>query len=322
MKLRQLLPNHKTLTDIFMLWVGTVGGAGLAFLIQMILPRYLERDEFGTFSSALAINNLLLPLAGFGVCDIILKTFGIEGWGAIRWLKGAFGLTTFMTIFVLICLTLWAVLGPHNAVMRDMILLLLPVVPAQVVTQLIGSRMQLEERYKMYVIWHIVQHILRFMIIAFLFMLFIPNGLYLSVVTYSVISIGVTLLGIKDLHGMINGRFNLKHHLPSTNINNSKETVKATDVAKSSFPYGLAGVFSNIYFQTTIIYIQYYIGSEAAGAYSIAFTILIAVLILPNTIYGQYLIPKIHRWSAHDQNKLLKVYRYGVGVMLDRKSVV
>src|SRR5687767_12146338 len=75
---------------ISLLWVGSLAGAGFAFLTQVFLARKLGSNDFGAFSSALTTITLLAPLAGFGISQYWLKAFGQEGWAAKRWLKPSF----------------------------------------------------------------------------------------------------------------------------------------------------------------------------------------------------------------------------------------
>ena len=47
--------------------VGTVARVGLKFLLQLIIIRYLSRSEFGLFSLALAVANILAILSSWGL---------------------------------------------------------------------------------------------------------------------------------------------------------------------------------------------------------------------------------------------------------------
>lgn len=82
------------------------------------------------------------------------------------------------------------------------------------------------------------------------------------------------------------------------------------------YPFGLAGIFHLLYFQSDIVLIKYLIGSEAAGIYNVAFMIITVVMILPSIIYQRYLLPKMHRWANHDQKAFNKVYKSGNYLML------
>ncbi len=81
---------RKALVAISLLWFGSLAGAGLAFITQVVLARELTPAGYGVFAAALATVALLAPLAGFGVQGFWLKAFGVEGWGAVRWLTQSF----------------------------------------------------------------------------------------------------------------------------------------------------------------------------------------------------------------------------------------
>ena len=78
----------------------------------------------------------------------------------------------------------------------------------------------------------------------------------------------------------------------------------------------MAGFFHLIYFQLDIVLVGYLIGSKAAGFYSTSFIILTAIYMLPLAIYQKFLLPKIHRWSKSDKQKLYFVYQQGFKLML------
>ena len=70
--------KKKAFNALALLWLGTLIGAGLAFLTQIILARKLGSEYFGMFSAVLAMVTLVTPLAGFGISQLWLKVFGQE----------------------------------------------------------------------------------------------------------------------------------------------------------------------------------------------------------------------------------------------------
>lgn len=98
------------------------------------------------------------------------------------------------------------------------------------------------------------------------------------------------------------------------NITNVSPSIIA--VAAQSWPFGLAGVFYLIYFQSDVILLKYISGDEAAGQYNVAFVIMAAVYLLPSVIYQKFLLPKIHRWANHDREQFYRIYRTGNLIML------
>jgi len=114
---------------------------------------------------------------------------------------------------------------------------------------------------------------------------------------------------------MLNGNFDLQGHLkPIVQSDEWMPDVKT--VISHSWPFGLAGLFHLVYFQSDIILVQYITGLEAAGVYNVAFTIMVAVLLFPGIIYQKFLLPKMHRWANHDRERFYQVYKQGNVIML------
>ena len=93
--------KQKAFNALALLWLGTLLGAGLAFLIQIILARKLGSEYFGMFSAVLAMVTLVTPLAGFGISQLWLKVFGQERWNAQKWIKPSFDFVILSTSILL-----------------------------------------------------------------------------------------------------------------------------------------------------------------------------------------------------------------------------
>lgn len=78
----------------------------------------------------------------------------------------------------------------------------------------------------------------------------------------------------------------------------------------------MIGFFNYIYFQVDIVLVKYIAGSQAAGYYGVAFSIMAAVYLFPTVVYQKFLLPKLHRWANHDRDKFLNAYHKGSVVML------
>lgn len=300
------------------LWLGSIFGAGCAFLTQVLLARELGPAAFGVFAAALSMVTLGAPLASFGVGGFWLKAFGQEGWQAVRWLRASFAFTAASTLLVLAVLFAWAVLGPHDATTSKLLLVLSVYLLGQIAVELVSSKLQLEERYVSLVMWNFLPHLLRLLLVATLaFVVVNVMTLHSVAYAYALISLGVFGLGAFFMWNMHCGQLALKGH-GEKDVNSGRPTVNNSirQVAAQSWPFGLAGVFHLIYFQSDIILLKYIVGDEAAGMYNVAFVIMTAVYLLPSVIYQKFLLPKIHRWAHHDRERFYQVYRMGNLVML------
>jgi len=310
------MSKKQSVKTISLLWLGSILGAGCAFLTQVLLARELGPAAFGVFAAALGMVILVAPLASFGVGGFWLKAFGKEGWQAIRWLRGSLKYTLLTTCVVMVALLSWAEFGPHDATMQGLLAVLSFYLLGQIAVELVSAKLQLEERYLALALWQFLPHLLRLSLVAMLALLMIDlmtlNNIAIS---YAVISFGVFIAGVFFMWRMSSGHFALKGHAEVRKDSITSDT-SIEQVAAQSWPFGLAGVFYLIYFQSDIILLKYLKGDEAAGIYNVAFVIMAAVYMLPSVIYQKFLLPKIHRWANHDRDTFYKVFRTGNWVML------
>jgi O-antigen/teichoic acid export membrane protein len=301
------------------LWLGSIIGAGCAFLTQVILARGLGPEEFGVFAAALGTVTMLAPLAGFGISQYWLKVFGHEGWLAMRWLKGSFRFIGVSTVTVLLLLLIWARLGPHDALSATILLVLSCHVLGQLAVELVSSKLQLEERYLNLAFWQALPHLSRLIVVVVL-AYGATNLLSAQAAAYSYAAVALVFFvgAVRLSSRLYRGAFALKGHQPlETSATTSKAPVPGMfQVAARSWPFGVAGLFHLIYFQSDIILLRYMTGAEVAGVYNVAFTVMVAVYLLPGVIYQKFLLPKIHRWAHHDRARFYQVYRQGNVAML------
>lgn len=311
---------RKALAEVSFLWLSSLGGAIFVFLTQVVLARELTPTGYGLFAATLATINLALPLAGFGLPGLWLKLFGTEGWGAIRWLSASFRFVFISTVLVLLTLAAWASWGPHDISTQRLFYLLLPIVLGSLCMELVSSKLQLEERYKALALWQLLPNLARLLGVVLVVVLSAQTRIDYIAAAYSLVALTVTMLSFSHLRAIYQGRFTLKGHSKTTMAERDPRVspifINMFDVAREALPFGLAGVFYLIYFQSNIILLKYFTGAESAGIYNVAFTVMTAVYLLPTVIYQKFLLPKYHRWANFDRTKFLKVYRFGNGSML------
>ncbi len=302
---------------ISLLWIGSLLGAGCAFLTQVILARQLGPAEFGAFVTAFAIVTLVMPLAGFGISQYWLKAFGQEGWGAIRFLAPSFRFVGMSTVAVVMALMAWAVFGPHEKSQTIMMAVLSFYLIGQVAVELVSSKLQLEERYVRLALWQFFPHFIRFLVVIIMAFWLTDwvSGENIAY-AYAFAAIGFALLGSRPLFRMFRGYFDLKGHGNEPVLAPELVQPSIKTVIANSWPFGMAGLFHLIYFQSAIILIKYITGEAAAGVYNVAFTIMVAVLLFPSIVYQKFLLPKMHRWANHDRERFYQVYRQGNIIML------
>ncbi len=293
-------------------------GAGSAFLLQLLLARQFGPDNFGEFMAALMIVTMLAPLAGFGISQFWLKAFGKEGWLAVRWLYPSFQFIALSTILVIILILTWAMIGPHGSVTRNLLLILSLYVLGHVAVELVSSKLQLEERYLRFALWQLLPQLARLASIVALYLWLTEwmTGQNVALI-FATIAILFTAAASRELVQMNLKQFKLKGHALKPSLEHHQIVIpKIKSIMVQAWPFGLAGLFVFIYMQSDIILVKYITGSEAAGHYSVAFSIMAAVYLLPSVVYQKFFLPRIHRWAVHDKKKFFQLYHQGNRVML------
>lgn len=307
--------NGAALRSISLLWVGTLGGAGLAFATQVLLARVLGVEQFGSFSAALAMVMLLAPLAGFGVAGYWLNAFGREGWQGRRWVPGSIRFLSVSTVAVLSLLLMWAWLGPHDHVTTWLLSILAAHVLGQAALELASAKFQLEGRHARLAGWQFTPHLMRFMGVLALVVFIGREDFAAEHVAwlYASVAFLILLLGGYQIALMAWGQMALEGHGPKAAdaSSQSMDQPHPGAVASAAWPFGLAGVFYLIYFQSDIILIKYLVDESAAGLYNVAFVVMSAIYMFPSVVYQKFLLPRLHRWAHHDVVKLQKTYRVG-----------
>lgn len=310
------LLKREAIKAVSSLWLATLAGAGLAFITQAILARLLLPEAYGVFSSSLSFVMLFVPLAGFGVAQFWLKAFGQEGWAARRWLSGSMRFISYSTGLVFCGLIAWAMVGPHNQLTTMVLCLLAFHVLAQVILELVSSRLQLEERFLSLAMWQLFPHLSRFLLVAALALFLSKNvNVVLGSLMYAAVAVLMIPVGYYMLKPMFNRTFCLVGHENYTNVFNGERKNWKT-VINLSWPFGLAAFAHLIYYQSDIVLLKYLDSDTSAGIYNIAFLVISAIYLLPGVIYQKYFLPKIHRWSIQEPARVREVFEQGNIAML------
>jgi O-antigen/teichoic acid export membrane protein len=313
----EIMSKIKAVKHISFLWAGSLIGAGCAFLTQVILARILGPQGFGVFASVLSLMSLLVPLVGFGIAQYWLKEFGKDGWSATCLVKASLKFVLFNIALVMTILAIWSFWGPHDQVMQAVLLIMSVFILGQVAVELISGKLQLEERYGILALWQLMPHLARLLLVLIVGILFSTQlNVELVASLFASVSFVVFLVSIKPLLNMAKGKLLLKGHGLQRLQKTCVQQPQVKNILQNAWPFGLAGVFHLIYFQSDIILVKYITGDEAAGYYNVAFTVMVAVLLFPGIIYQKFLLPKIHRWANHDRALFYKVYRQGNAAML------
>ncbi|GAB6905558.1 Membrane protein involved in the export of O-antigen and teichoic acid [Desulfosarcina cetonica] len=255
---------------------------------------------------------MLSPIAGFGIGPFWLKVFGLEGWQGKRWLIPSLQFVCISSLMAVIILYFYSRTDTYSG-KNSIILWLLPLIFAFVIIELVTARLQLEERYTALSLWQMIPQAGR--LVVALAAIFFSGELYLIGAGFFILALVIIFIGLPFIIGMVNSNMVLAGHDRSL-----AESVIVSptipDVFHEAWPFAIAGFSFLIYFQSDLILLRWMRGAEAAGQYNAAYTIMVAVYMLPSVVYQKYLLPKQHRWAEHDRERFITVYRFGCGVML------
>lgn len=313
---------NRAAVSVVILFAATLLAGILHFTAQVILARELGAIQFGHFSSALAIVTLMAPLAGFGLASYWLKIFGQEGVCAYRWLASSFDFIISSTFIVVAMLFLWAWFGPHDQATKILIIVLSSVVFGQVSVDLVTSKFQLQGRYTAVALWQLSPHLLKFLSLVTFLLVFKASELSIrhAVTIFSVVALICLCFCIHQMRLMYKAGRELNSNsvapTPTRGEKSDADRPSLKAVMKGAWPFGLAGFFYLVYFQSDIIFVKYMVGAEAAGIYNVAFLIIVSLYLFPAVIYQKFLLPKLHRWAYHDATRFREAYRIGNALML------
>jgi O-antigen/teichoic acid export membrane protein len=305
---------RRALGTVSMLWVATAAGAGLAFLTQVLLARELGPSNYGLFTSSLATITMVAPLAGFGLSQYWLQVYGVEGWMGNRWLRPSLRFITVSTTLTLALIVLWTFTGATPDA-RDMLLLLLPVVPSMLAVNLLGSQQRLEERHGDLAIWQLMTSGSRLVVAALLLLIPALTGRFVAF-GFGLIALVVTLLAIPNLATMMRGGIKLHGHGPPPSAMTEGPAPTMRYLWSQAWAYGMQSVLFTIFFQISTVLLKYLNGNKQAGIFGVALGVMTAIYLIPATLYQKFLLSKLHRWAVHDPVKFWMVYRHGNVAML------
>ena len=302
--------------SVSLLWLGSLASSGCIFLAQLFVARIYGPALYGQFSSAVALVTLLVPLAGFGIAPFWLRVFGVEGWSGERWWSGSIKFSLISTVLAFVFIWFCAFVFRDDVTYSTLLLLISFYILGQVILELVGATLQLEERFESLALWNLVPGLLRLiLIVAGVLFLDVRDKIVYPAFVFSIVSIVLFIFGAWRLRKVLSGHFSLVGH------GEKKEVVDAVkpswvEVGKQAWPYGAGGLFYLLYFQTAVIFIHHLAGSLQAGIFNAAFVFMVAVYILPAVIFQKYLMPRIHRWAASDKSALANGFHSGNKAML------
>ncbi|WP_387691249.1 oligosaccharide flippase family protein [Photorhabdus sp. RM71S] len=304
----------KSLFNLFILSFGSLLGAILGFLCQVILARNLTPTALGNYSAIFFLITTIAPLCGFGISQYWLKIFGQHGWQGMSWVPLSLKFINISTLSILVFLIFWGALIERSISLKLTAMIMSFIIFGQLAIELTSAILQLEEKYNQLAIWQLLQPLLRFIFLFIInYIMNIPFNLPIIATVYVSVALIIGTIGGIKVNQFKKGNFNLQGHKKTKKEREFNISVKT--IMKGAAPYGFSGLFYLIYFQLSIVLVKYLISPDAAGYYNIAFVFISAAMILPNVIYQKFLLPKLHRWAYHDKHLFYQSFIKGNYIM-------
>lgn len=300
-----------------MLALSQTVSAACIFFANVLLARALGPSGFGVFAAILAVVMIVSPLAGFGVAGFLLRAFGAEGWQAMAWIQACFRFISMSTLAAIAILTVWLAAFSSSASHQELLPYFVPHLVATMAIELLIARLQLEERFLMVSIAQMLPAVSRLALLAVGLSYFnVSEGMIVAATAYSIVGSIVCVVSIKPLLSFFRGDIALVGYQASTGPSSNPRLHSIKKLMSNLWPFGTAGFLYLVLMQSPIFLTETLAGASDAGVFSAAFSLLLALYILPTVVYQRFLLPRLHRWSAHDTTTLRNVYIYGNRIML------
>jgi O-antigen/teichoic acid export membrane protein len=294
-----------------LLWVSTGIGAALAFLTQTFIARKLGPEDFGVFSGALTGMGLLVPIVGMGMGQFWLQIYGEEGDAAKRWMQASLRLLLCGFLLASFIAGLAALLSSQAGYPALVIVILFAHVVGQAANELAGSKHQMEGKFFRLANAQLMPHVTRFCLVFVAGLTSLTVNSAVSI--YALVGCLMLAFASPQIAAALMGRLKPdRRHIAVVPSNSPSIGVAFS----RSLPFGLAGFFHLVYFQSNIIALVLLKDSHSAGAYSAAFGIVVAIYLLPTVVYQKFLLPKLHRWRAHDKQMFSAAFKVGTLAMV------
>lgn len=295
------------------LWASSLLAAALGLFAQILFTRALGPHEFGALSAALATATIAGPLSSLGVGPWLFKVFGEEGKLANRWLRPAIKLVLVATAMCLICTYAWSFIAPLDTLSRELLRIAIPTLLLQTAVELSVAIALLEDRHAAVLFWQAARNWVRFLGAGLAFVIGLSVEATAGVLTAT--SLIVVCLSLSALvRSWVTGITPAGHS--DDGFRFGDDVASVWRVLRESWSYGASGVLHVVYLQGNVVLLGMLRTSVEVGIYSAAVIVLTAVHLVPSVTYQRFLLPKIHRWAAHDRASLLYAYRLGNTLLL------
>ncbi|MBL0739317.1 oligosaccharide flippase family protein [Flavobacterium sp. GN10] len=269
------------------------GAAGATFILQVLLSHKLSMQDFGVYVAANSSLTMIGPFAGMGIGGLFLRNVCISEIEKDRYLIMALKcILTNIVIAIIVGNIIFFYTGLNFIQSLCLTSFYLPAA----IQYLVISYGQVSENFTKVSIAQIINPMLRLIAVLFLFLIS-PNltNTVILLLLANIVSFAI-LLNLIDL----------KKALKKISLEQSRKLLFS--FYKESFFYSFNGSINVIQIQFSIFIAIHLFGSVASAIYSSAITLITACYILPNLIFGTYLLPKYHKLEKDALKNISQFY--------------
>lgn len=256
-------------------FISVIGAAGLTLLLQVVLAHHLSAGDFGFFSLVNAVMAMTAPLASAGVSSLVLRR-RIRGEVGGDLQVAAFTAFALSVVAAIVSFTI-VVIGHGNALATALLCTFCIAAAAQ---SLSVSKAQSDKSSAALSGAQIGLPALRLLSVC-LAVQFNQGLMGISVCLAAASCVVLAGHGVTSLRGVVLA--------PGTGT-----LMGMRVLAKDSVPFSLNAVVNVAQLQILVALSSALYGIEATGYFALTMTVVAAVYLLPNTVFGVLLLPKYH----------------------------
>tara|TARA_Y100000310_G_C20704181_1_gene833380 strand:- start:25640 stop:27058 length:1419 start_codon:yes stop_codon:yes gene_type:complete len=266
----------------------------LQFVLMVYAARILDQASFGKFSFALSLSFIAIILADLGINNLLIREIARDKKSVNKYFINAFVVKlVFALVTYLFVIVLLNVLGyPQDT--RYVVYIIWIFTIISTFTDLFYSVFRAFER----MFFDALIKILRMVILTSI-------GLYVLFSGYGVVVFSFTFIFAEALM-LIIAYFIASNKFIQIKLTLNWDFMKS--IVKKALPFGLAFVFSAIYFYIGTVMLSKFRGDVEVAIYSVAYQLALAILFIP-TVYVNAIYPVMSRYFKTAKNDLIFIYK-------------
>lgn len=258
------------------------------FLLLILVGRYLGRDEYGIFTTALSIAMIAEILADFGLRDLCLRNVARDLAQTSRYLGNLFTWKIFIAMGVFgVFLGVIYILG-YEPQVRLVIYIMVTASLAKSIKYTLRLFLQAHDRFDLDAVIEGVEKVL--LLVIGCTALLIWKNLYIFAISFCAIRI----LGVVAIMLVLNRRV--------AKVRPRFEFRFSGDLQKQAIPFGLFGVVFAVLSYVDSIMLSRLRDFGEVGLYNAAFRIFEGVTILP-TVFFMVMLPRLSKLAVENEEE-------------------